>query len=155
MDDAGVVLLFRDKAYLHPEKARTSGCDKSVGNLLYAVSTSIIFLFVVYTFEVYDVRLMRLHFPLDEIGCHFVHRPALINYIVSVKIKSPAQLDASLSFLSNVGSEYLDIGKIEKACGVGPEEEICALQFKWTLIRTWGLVVSMAIDVIGSPCLQA
>ncbi|KAM0928238.1 hypothetical protein ACQ4PT_002360 [Festuca glaucescens] len=137
MDDAGVVLLFRDKAYLHPEKARPSGCDKSVGNLLYAVSTSIIFLFVVYTFEVYDVRLTRLHFPLDEIGCHFVHRPALINYIVSVKIKSPARLDASLSFLSNVGSEYLDIGRKSMWC------------------RTWGSVVSMAIDVIGSPCLQA
>jgi glutaminyl-tRNA synthetase len=38
---------------------------------------------------------------------------------VTIQTKSPARLDASLSFLSNVGSEYLDIGKFEKACGVG------------------------------------
>jgi glutaminyl-tRNA synthetase len=38
---------------------------------------------------------------------------------VTIQIKSPAQLDAALSFLSNVGPEYLDIGKFEEACGVG------------------------------------
>ncbi|KAM0929130.1 hypothetical protein ACQ4PT_001815 [Festuca glaucescens] len=33
-------------------------------------------------------------------------------------IKSPAQLDAAVSFLSNVGPEYLDIRKFEEASGV-------------------------------------
>jgi glutaminyl-tRNA synthetase len=75
-------------------EAGISGCDKSVGNLLYAVATK---------------------YPNNAL----VHRPALINYIVSTKIKSPAQLDAALSFLANVGPESLDIGKFEEACGVG------------------------------------
>uniref|UniRef100_A0A8R7VB59 glutamine--tRNA ligase n=1 Tax=Triticum urartu TaxID=4572 RepID=A0A8R7VB59_TRIUA len=69
-------------------------CDKSVGNLLYAVATK---------------------YPNNAL----VHRPALIDYIVSMKIKNPAQLDAALSFLTNVGPDPLDTGKFEEACGVG------------------------------------
>uniref|UniRef100_A0A3B6RR64 glutamine--tRNA ligase n=2 Tax=Triticum aestivum TaxID=4565 RepID=A0A3B6RR64_WHEAT len=69
-------------------------CDKLVGNLLYAVATK---------------------YPNNAL----VHRPALIDYIVSMKIKNPAQLDAALSFLTNVGPDPLDTGKFEEACGVG------------------------------------
>ncbi|VAI92572.1 unnamed protein product [Triticum turgidum subsp. durum] len=36
-----------------------------------------------------------------------------------MKIKNPAQLDAALSFLNNVGPDPLDTGKFEEACGVG------------------------------------
>uniref|UniRef100_R7W940 glutamine--tRNA ligase n=1 Tax=Aegilops tauschii TaxID=37682 RepID=R7W940_AEGTA len=75
-------------------EAGITGCDKSVGNLLYAVATK---------------------YPNNAL----VHRPALISYIVSTKIKNPAQLDAALSFLTNTGPESLDIGKFEEACGVG------------------------------------
>ncbi|GJN05583.1 hypothetical protein PR202_ga23225 [Eleusine coracana subsp. coracana] len=48
-----------------------------------------------------------------------VHRPVLISYIVSTKIKNPAQLDAALSFLTNIGPDSLDVEKFEEACGVG------------------------------------
>ncbi|XBI13151.1 hypothetical protein VPH35_139924 [Triticum aestivum] len=75
-------------------EAGISWCDKSVGNLLYAVATK---------------------YPNNAL----VHRPALIDYIVSMKIKNPAQLDAALSFLTNVGPDPLDTGKFEEACGVG------------------------------------
>ncbi|PUZ58400.1 hypothetical protein GQ55_5G507100 [Panicum hallii var. hallii] len=69
-------------------------CDKSVGNLLYAVATK---------------------YPANAL----VHRPVLIKYVLSTKIKNPAQLDAALSFLSNIGPDSLDIKKFEEACGVG------------------------------------
>ncbi|KAF7063848.1 hypothetical protein CFC21_070322 [Triticum aestivum] len=75
-------------------EAGITWCDKSVGNLLYAVATK---------------------YPSNAL----VHRPNLINYIVSMKIKNPAQLDAALSFLTNVGPDSLDTGKFEEACGVG------------------------------------
>nr|ATA66951.1 glutaminyl-tRNA synthetase [Saccharum hybrid cultivar]QCS40596.1 glutaminyl-tRNA synthetase [Saccharum hybrid cultivar] len=69
-------------------------CDKSVGNLLYAVATK---------------------YPTNAL----VHRPVLISYVLSTKIKNPAQLDAALSFLTNTGPDSLDVGKFEEACGVG------------------------------------
>ncbi|KAF7104199.1 hypothetical protein CFC21_105118 [Triticum aestivum] len=75
-------------------EAGIGGCDKSVGNLLYAVATK---------------------YPNNAL----VHRPALIDYIVSMKIKNPVQLDAALSFLTNAGPDPLDTGKFEEACGVG------------------------------------
>ncbi|GJN32197.1 hypothetical protein PR202_gb20681 [Eleusine coracana subsp. coracana] len=75
-------------------EAGISGCDKSVGNLLYAVATK---------------------YPNNAL----VHRPVLISYIVSTKIKNPAQLDAALSFLTNIGPDSLDVEKFEEACGVG------------------------------------
>lgn len=76
------------------EQAGISGCDKTVGNLLYTVATK---------------------YPTNAL----VHRPVLIDYIVSTKIKNPAQLDAALSFLTNTGPDSLDTGKFEEACGVG------------------------------------
>ncbi|ONM29183.1 Glutamine--tRNA ligase cytoplasmic [Zea mays] len=69
-------------------------CDKSIGNLLYAVATK---------------------YPTNAL----VHRPVLISYVLSTKIKSPAQLDAALSFLTNTGPDSLDVDKFEEACGVG------------------------------------
>jgi len=69
-------------------------CDKSVGNLLYAVATK---------------------YPTNAL----VHRPVLIKYVLSTKIKNPAQLDGALSFLSNTGPDSLDVKKFEEACGVG------------------------------------
>ncbi|ONM29187.1 Glutamine--tRNA ligase cytoplasmic [Zea mays] len=68
-------------------------CDKSIGNLLYAVATK---------------------YPTNAL----VHRPVLISYVLSTKIKSPAQLDAALSFLTNTGPDSLDVDKFEEACGV-------------------------------------
>nr|CAB3464148.1 unnamed protein product [Digitaria exilis] len=75
-------------------EAGVTGCDKSVGNLLYTVATK---------------------YPANAL----VHRPDLINYILSEKIKNSAQLDAALSFLSTLGPDSLDRVKFEEACGVG------------------------------------
>ncbi|MCI09196.1 glutamine-tRNA ligase-like, partial [Trifolium medium] len=46
------------------------------------------------------------------------HRPTLLEYVVSSKVKTTAQLDAALSFLATTGSENLDLNKFEEACGV-------------------------------------
>ncbi|CAN6340850.1 unnamed protein product [Urochloa humidicola] len=75
-------------------EAGVTGCDKSVGNLLYTVATK---------------------YPANAL----VHRPDLIKYILSEKIKNSAQLDAALSFLSSLGPDSLDPVKFEEACGVG------------------------------------
>lgn len=75
-------------------EAGVTGCDKSVGNLLYTVATK---------------------YPANAL----VHRPNLIKYILSEKIKNSAQLDAALSFLSTLGPDSLDPVKFEEACGVG------------------------------------
>ncbi|RLM99617.1 glutamine--tRNA ligase-like [Panicum miliaceum] len=75
-------------------EAGVTGCDKSVGNLLYTVATK---------------------YPANAL----VHRPNLIKYILSEKIKNSAQLDAALSFLSTLGPDSLDLVKFEEACGVG------------------------------------
>ncbi|CAL5096754.1 unnamed protein product [Urochloa decumbens] len=75
-------------------EAGVTRCDKSVGNLLYTVATK---------------------YPANAL----VHRPDLIKYILSEKIKSSAQLDAALSFLSTLGPDSLDPVKFEEACGVG------------------------------------
>ncbi|KAL8161303.1 hypothetical protein V2J09_012792 [Rumex salicifolius] len=80
-------------AVIH-EAGVVSGCDRNVGNLLYAVAT---------------------RFPASAL----VHRPKLLEYIVSSKIKTTAQLDAALSFFSNTGSEKYDLSEFENACGVG------------------------------------
>ncbi|PWA45203.1 glutamine-tRNA ligase, putative / glutaminyl-tRNA synthetase, putative / GlnRS [Artemisia annua] len=76
--------------------AVTDGCDRSTGNLLYTVATK---------------------FPANAL----VHRPKLLEYIVSSKIKTPAQLEAAFSFVTVAGSDNLDINKFEEACGVGIE----------------------------------
>ncbi|KAI9078521.1 hypothetical protein K1719_039459 [Acacia pycnantha] len=78
------------------EAGVTDGCNRTVGNLLYTVATK---------------------YPTNAL----VHRPTLLQYVVSSKIKTTAQLDAALSFLAAVGPENLDLGKFEEACGVGVE----------------------------------
>ncbi|XP_071686372.1 glutamine--tRNA ligase-like [Rutidosis leptorrhynchoides] len=78
------------------EAAVTDGCERSTGNLLYTVATK---------------------FPANAL----MHRPKLLEYIVSSKIKTPAQLEAAFAFLSVTASEDLDINKFEEACGVGVE----------------------------------
>ncbi|XP_076956315.1 glutamine--tRNA ligase-like [Bidens hawaiensis] len=74
----------------------TDGCERSIGNLLYTVATK---------------------FPSNAL----VHRPKLLEYIVSSKIKTPAQVEAAFAFLTVTSSDGLDISKFEEACGVGVE----------------------------------
>lgn len=50
-----------------------------------------------------------------------MHRPKLLEYIVSSKIKTPAQVEAAFAFLTVTGSDNLDITKFEESCGVGVE----------------------------------
>ncbi|KAK4260829.1 hypothetical protein QN277_003894 [Acacia crassicarpa] len=78
------------------EAGVTDGCNRTIGNLLYTVATK---------------------YPTNAL----VHRPTLLQYVVSSKIKTTAQLDAALSFLAAVGPENLHLGKFEEACGVGVE----------------------------------
>ncbi|KAE8653772.1 Glutamine--tRNA ligase [Hibiscus syriacus] len=82
-------------AVIH-EAALTDGCDRTIGNLLYTVATK---------------------YPTNAL----LHRPKLLEYVVSSKIKTPAQLEASFLFLSNVASEYFKQKEFEEACGVGVE----------------------------------
>ncbi|KAE8692335.1 Glutamine--tRNA ligase [Hibiscus syriacus] len=78
------------------EAALADGCDRTIGNLLYTVATK---------------------YPANALK----HRPKLLEYVVSSKIKTPAQLEASFSFLSNVASEDYKQKEFEEACGVGVE----------------------------------
>ncbi|KAA8532692.1 hypothetical protein F0562_032725 [Nyssa sinensis] len=78
------------------EAAVTDGCDRTIGNLLYTVATK---------------------FPANAI----VHRPTLLQYIVSLKIKTPAQLEAAFSFFTIIRSENFKVNEFEEACGIGVE----------------------------------
>ncbi|KAL9255172.1 Glutamine--tRNA ligase-like protein [Drosera capensis] len=78
------------------EAGLVDGCDRTVGNLLYTVA---------------------MKFPSNAL----VHRPKLLAYIVSLKIKTPAQLEAAFSFFSSIGTEEYIMAEFEKACGVGIE----------------------------------
>nr|XP_043613934.1 glutamine--tRNA ligase [Erigeron canadensis] len=78
------------------EASVTDGCERSTGNLLYTVATK---------------------FPANAL----VHRPKLLEYIVSSKIKTPTQVEAAFAFLTVTASGELDISKFEDACGVGVE----------------------------------
>ncbi|KAL5194765.1 Glutamine--tRNA ligase [Glycine soja] len=78
------------------EAGATDGCSRTVGNFLYTVATK---------------------YPANALP----HRPTLLQYIVSLKVKTTAQLDAALSFLATTGSENLDLDRFEEACGVGVE----------------------------------
>ncbi|GFP85363.1 glutamine--tRNA ligase [Phtheirospermum japonicum] len=82
-------------AVIH-EACVTDGCDRTVGNLLYTVATK---------------------FPANAL----VHRPTLLKYIVSTKIKTPAQLEAAFLFLAATASDDLKANDFEVACGVGIE----------------------------------
>ncbi|CAK9149312.1 unnamed protein product [Ilex paraguariensis] len=81
------------------EAAVTDGCDRTVGNLLYTVATK---------------------FPANAL----VHRPTLLKYIVLLKIKTPAQLEAAFSFLAASASESFNVSEFEKTCGVGVEVSV-------------------------------
>ncbi|XP_058760626.1 glutamine--tRNA ligase-like [Vicia villosa] len=83
-------------AVIH-EVGVTDGCRRSVGNLIYTVATK---------------------YP----GNALPHRPTLLQYVVSSKVKTTIQLDAALSFLATTGNENLDLNKFEEACGVGVED---------------------------------
>ncbi|KAG6484539.1 hypothetical protein ZIOFF_053058 [Zingiber officinale] len=48
-----------------------------------------------------------------------IHRPTLVRYIVSSKIKNQVQLDAALAFLSSIEPETFKLNEFEEACGVG------------------------------------
>ncbi|KAM7487651.1 hypothetical protein LguiB_025135 [Lonicera macranthoides] len=78
------------------EAAVADGCDRAIGNLIYTVATK---------------------FPANAL----VHRPTLLKYIVSSKIKTPAQLEAAFSFLTVTGAENFKVNEFEAACGVGVE----------------------------------
>ncbi|KAK2635199.1 hypothetical protein Ddye_029991 [Dipteronia dyeriana] len=82
-------------AVIH-EAVVTDGCDRRIGNLLYTVATK---------------------YPANAL----VHRPALLKYIVSSKIKTPAQLEAAFSFFASIGSEDFKLDEFEEVCGVGVE----------------------------------
>ncbi|KAH9626827.1 hypothetical protein KSS87_002472 [Heliosperma pusillum] len=82
-------------AVIH-EAGVSDGCNRTAGNLLYTVATK---------------------FPANAL----VHRPALAEYVVASKIKTPAQLDAAFSFFSSIGPDKFDPNDFEKACGVGVE----------------------------------
>ncbi|KAL9389530.1 hypothetical protein Peur_018135 [Populus x canadensis] len=88
-------------AVIH-EAVFTGGCNRAIGNLLYTVATK---------------------YPANAL----IHRPALLGYIVTTKIKTPAQLEAAFSFLSSTASESFELKGFEEVCGVGvevPEEDI-------------------------------
>uniref|UniRef100_A0A803M5D2 glutamine--tRNA ligase n=1 Tax=Chenopodium quinoa TaxID=63459 RepID=A0A803M5D2_CHEQI len=78
------------------EAGVTDGCDRTTGNLLYMVATK---------------------FPANAL----VHRPTLCEYVVSSKVKTPAQLEAAFSFFMSVGPEKFSLSDFEKNCGVGIE----------------------------------
>ncbi|XP_010272844.1 PREDICTED: glutamine--tRNA ligase [Nelumbo nucifera] len=80
-------------AVIH-EAGVTDGCSRAVGNLLYTVATK---------------------FPANAL----VHRPTLLEYVVSLKIKTPAQLEAAFSFFTSVGQEKFQLNDFEVTCGVG------------------------------------
>uniref|UniRef100_A0A2N9FPW4 glutamine--tRNA ligase n=1 Tax=Fagus sylvatica TaxID=28930 RepID=A0A2N9FPW4_FAGSY len=82
-------------AVIH-EAGVTDGCSRTVGNLIYMVATK---------------------YPANAL----VHRPTLLQYIVSTKIKTTAQLDVALSFFGATASEDFKLDEFEAACGVGVE----------------------------------
>ncbi|KAL1223314.1 Glutamine--tRNA ligase, cytoplasmic [Cardamine amara subsp. amara] len=81
------------------EAGVSNGCDRTTGNLLYSVAS---------------------RFPEAAL----VHRSAFIKYIISSKIKFPAQVDAAFDFLENIGSEDFNLSEFEEACGVGVEVSV-------------------------------
>ncbi|KAL5707078.1 glutamine--tRNA ligase [Ranunculus cassubicifolius] len=78
------------------EAGVADGCSKTIGNLLYTVAT---------------------RYPSNARG----NRKKLLEYIVSSKIKTPAQLEAAFLFFGRVGNDEFDVKEFEEACGVGVE----------------------------------
>lgn len=86
-----------------------NGCSKAIGNLLYMIATK---------------------HPANAL----VHRPFLLNYVVSSQIKSTAQLDAAFSFLSDSGPESFDEKEFEESCGVGVEVSVDEIKSAATIV---------------------
>ncbi|KAL6555908.1 Glutamine--tRNA ligase, cytoplasmic [Orobanche gracilis] len=86
--------LRTDLTALIHQAGVTDGCDRTIGNLLYMIAD-------------------KYH------GKALVHRPTLLKYIVSSKIKSPVQLGAAYSFLTKTAPDDLKLNELEEACGVG------------------------------------
>ncbi|KAH7657425.1 Glutamine-tRNA synthetase protein [Dioscorea alata] len=82
------------------EAGVTDGCSKAVGNLLYRVATE---------------------YPNSAAPAH---RPTLLKYVVTSKIKKAAQLDGAFSFLVKVGAASFDLKEFEEACGVGVDVSV-------------------------------
>ncbi|GAX82347.1 hypothetical protein CEUSTIGMA_g9776.t1 [Chlamydomonas eustigma] len=78
---------------IHEAKAE-NGCSKSKGNLLNSVATK---------------------YPANAL----VHRPKLLEYIMTEKIKSVAQLDGAFEYLKKIGTTDLDTAVLETFAGVG------------------------------------
>lgn len=97
------------------EEAGVNECSKTIGNLLYMVATK---------------------YPANAL----VHRPTLIQYIVSSKIKNPAQLDAALAFLGTVGPETFKLNEFEEACGIGVDVSIEEIQSTVTAVLEENMV---------------
>lgn len=72
----------------------TDGCERTIGNLIYTVATK---------------------FPKNALK----HRPTVLGYVVSGKIKTAAQLDGALEHLATTDPDEFDLGVFENACGVG------------------------------------
>ena len=81
---------------IHEANLEESGCDRSVGALLY---------------------LMATKYPANAL----VHRKMLTDLVVSGKVKSNPQIEGAFALLSKVGSEPLDQSSLEEASGVGVE----------------------------------
>ncbi|XP_064948093.1 glutamine--tRNA ligase-like isoform X1 [Musa acuminata AAA Group] len=81
------------------KEAGVNGCSKTIGKLLYMVATK---------------------FPANAL----IHRPTLVQYIVSSKIKNPAQLDVALLFVGAIGPESFSLDEFEQACGVGVDVSV-------------------------------
>ncbi|PQQ04519.1 glutamine--tRNA ligase isoform X2 [Prunus yedoensis var. nudiflora] len=89
-------------AVIH-EAAVTDGCSRTVGNLLYTVATK---------------------HPANAL----VHRPTLVQYIVSSKVgQNSSPVRSGVFIFCNYGPENFKLSEFEEACGVGvevSEEEI-------------------------------
>ncbi|CAI5525052.1 unnamed protein product [Closterium sp. Naga37s-1] len=81
------------------EAALEDGCDKAIGNLLYTVATK---------------------FPANA----RVHRPTLLSYVTSQKIKTVPQLEGAHAYLATVGQEPLNTAELEAKSGVGVEVSV-------------------------------
>ncbi|XP_039133291.1 glutamine--tRNA ligase [Dioscorea cayenensis subsp. rotundata] len=78
----------------------TNGWSKDVGNLLYRVATEY------------------------SSSAASTHRPILLEYVVSSKIKKVTQLDGAFSLLVKVGVSSFDLKEFEEAYGVGVDVSV-------------------------------
>ncbi|KAK1356666.1 hypothetical protein POM88_049922 [Heracleum sosnowskyi] len=79
-------------------EARVNRCSNSVGELIYMVAAT---------------------FPENAL----VHRPRLLQYVTTSRIRTKSQLVAAFTHLSTHYSKALKIPEFETACGVGVKDE--------------------------------